>query len=157
MRTRTFRSLVYLGAGFGLVVSVFAGLEFYDAQLTGACTVNAFFSCALILNSGKTTTFGIQDWIWGVAGFLAILIVAVVADRRRKDARVAYGLFLLTTAGVALAAYFGYVEIAEIHGICPVCVTAYLFGVVTWVGAFGLARRARRRARGETGPIPAPV
>jgi uncharacterized membrane protein len=154
MRTRTFRSLVYLGGLLGLIVSVFAGLEFYDAQLTGACTVNAVVSCNLILQSGKTTTLGVQDWIWGVAGFVAILVLVVVAERRRKDPLVAYGLLLLTTAGVGLAFYFLYVELVEIHGICPVCVSAYLFGIIAWVGAVGLAMRAHRRGHPtHTGPV----
>jgi uncharacterized membrane protein len=72
-------------------------------------------------------------------------VVAAIAERRRKDARLSYLLLAVTSAGVALAAYFLYVEVVEIRGICPVCVTAYLFGVLAWVGSAGLARRAYRR------------
>jgi uncharacterized membrane protein len=145
MRLRTYRSLLTLGAAFGLIAALFAGLEFYDLSLTAVCTVNAFFSCALIAESGKTTTLGVQDYLWGIGGFVAILLLAVAAERRRRDARLAYLVLGVTTAGVAFAAYFLYVELAEIGGLCPVCLTAYLCGVVAWIGALGLARHAYRR------------
>ncbi|MGP8072069.1 MAG: vitamin K epoxide reductase family protein [Thermoplasmata archaeon] len=155
MRTSTFRSLLALGGGLGLIISIFAALEFYDAELSNLCTLNAFFSCALIAHSGKTTTFGIQDYDWGIAGFIAILVLAVIAERRRKDARLAYLLALLTSAGLALSAYFLYVELVEIRGLCPVCLAAYGCGILAWVGSLGLARKAYRREHATPDPAPA--
>ncbi|MGA8664015.1 MAG: vitamin K epoxide reductase family protein [Thermoplasmata archaeon] len=145
MRTSTFRSLVALGGGLGLIISIFAALEFYDAQLSNLCTLNAFFSCALIAHSGKTTTLGIQDYYWGIFGFIAILVLAAWSERRRKDARLAYLLLLLTSAGLGLAAYFLYVELVEINGLCPVCLASYACGIFAWVGSYGIARKAYRR------------
>jgi len=146
MRAQTCRSLLALGGALGLVVSIFAALEFYDASLSNVCTVNAFFSCKAILESGKTTTFGVQDYAWGIVGFIAILVLAGISERRRKDNRVTYLLLLVTTGGIAFALYFLYVELVEIGALCPVCLTAYLFGVAAWVGAIGLAQRAYRRS-----------
>jgi uncharacterized membrane protein len=154
MRTRTYRTLVELGGVLGLLAAIFAALEVYVAGLSKICSFSSSFSCATVLDSGKTTTLGIPDWTWGVVGFLAILVVAGIASRRRKDVRVTYGLLLLTTAGVALSAYFAYVEVAEIHALCPVCLTAYFFGFVAWVGAVGLASRAYRRSH-RTPEVPA--
>ncbi len=148
MRARTYRTFLSLGSLLGLIVAVFAGIEFYDLSLTAVCTVNTFFSCALIAESGKTTTLGIQDYLWGIGGFLLILILAAIASRRRGDARLTYLLLVVTTAGVGVAAYFLYVELAEIGGLCPVCLTAYACGVAAWIGAIGLARRAYRRSHG---------
>lgn len=153
MRARTYRTLVALGGLVGLLVAVFAAIEFYDASLSVVCTVNAFFSCALIAHSGKTTTLGIQDYFWGIAGFVAILVLAAVSERRRRDERVAYLLLLVTTAGVGLAAYFLYVELVVIGGLCPVCLLAYLCGGIAWVGALGLARRAYRRGGAAPGGV----
>jgi len=145
MRTRTSRTLVYLGAGLGIITSAFAGAEFYDAQLAKACTVNSVVSCTKILDSGLTTTFGIQDWVWGVAGFIVILALGILAERRRRDSRVAYLLLFVTTAGLGLSVYFGYVEAIQIGGACPVCLAAYAMGAVAWVGAIGLAQKGYRR------------
>jgi len=145
MRTRTYRTLVYLGGGLGAIAAAFSGAEFYDAELSKACSFNGYISCAKVANSGLTTTFGIQDWIWGIAGFIVILALAVLAERRRRDAWIPYLLLLVTTAGLALSVYFGYVEVVQIGGVCPVCITAYAMGAVAWVGAIGLAQRAYRR------------
>ncbi|MCI4372296.1 MAG: vitamin K epoxide reductase family protein [Thermoplasmata archaeon] len=145
MRTRTFRSLVYFGGGFGLIASFYAAAEIVDAELSKACSFNQYFSCATILESGKTTTLGIPDYAWGIVGFVAILVLGVLAEQRRRDARFTYLLLGLTTAGVALSLYLLYIEVVEIGGICPVCVTAYFFGWLAWGGAIGLALRAYRR------------
>jgi uncharacterized membrane protein len=146
MQERTLRSLVYLAAGLGLIVSLFAAAEFFDASLSAVCSFGGGFSCATVLKSGLTTTLGIQDWIWGVAGFVAILVVGALAEAHRKDLRYAYALLALTTAGVGLSMYFLYVELVRIGALCPVCVTAYGFGILAWVGAILLVRRMHQRA-----------
>jgi uncharacterized membrane protein len=155
MRARTCRNLIALGGALGLIVSIFAALEFYFASLQATCTVNAFVSCALIAHSGKTTTLGVQDYWWGVAGFVLILALGAISERRRKDDRVTYALFLVTTLGLALSFYWLYVELVEIHGLCPVCVSAYFCGGAAWLGSIGLARRAYRRARTAPEELPA--
>jgi len=152
MRTRTYRTLVELGGLLGLLVAIFAALEVYVAGLSKICSFSAFVSCGAVLESGKTTTLGVPDWVWGIVGFVAIVVLAALASQHRKDARIAYALFGVTSAGVALAAYLFYVEVGEIHAVCPVCVTAYAFGVIAWVGAFGLARRAYRQGRSTPSP-----
>ncbi len=149
MRTRNLRSLIYLAGGIGLVVSFFAAAEFFDASLRAICSVNSFFSCALVDQSSKTTTFGIQDYLWGIGGFVVILAVAGVAEKRPREVVWAYALLLLTTLGVAISLYFLYVELAEIHALCPVCVAAYAFGGITWVGSIFLALRTRAGGRTE--------
>jgi uncharacterized membrane protein len=150
MRTRSIRSLIYFAAGLGLLVALFAAAEFIDPALTGVCTVNQVVSCKTVADSGLTTTLGVQDWIWGVAGFVAILLFAGMAERRRDDLRWTYGLLGLTTAGVGLSMYLLYIEVFRIGAICPVCATAYFFGILAWVGSILLARRKTTRAQART-------
>jgi len=159
MRTRTIRSVIYLAAGLGLITSIFTYLEAVEASLQKLCSVNAFVSCSAVANSGKTTLLGIPDSFIGIGGFVLILLVAAVAESRRRELLWPYLLLFVTTAGVALAAYFGYVEIAEIHALCPVCLTAYVFGVVAWGGAIALVLkvRAKARSRAEKNEVPAPA
>jgi uncharacterized membrane protein len=147
MRTSNLRSLLYLAAGLGLLVSLFATAEYFDASLRGLCSVNSFFSCSLVDNSGRTTTLGVPDYLWGIGGFLAIFVVGGLAEARPEDVRRAGALVLVTTAGVGLSLYLLYVELAEIHALCVVCAAAYLLGAVAWVAALALLRRTRARAR----------
>jgi uncharacterized membrane protein len=157
MRTRDLRSVVYLGGALGLMAALFAAAEFFSPGLTKICSFGQKVSCGAVANSGKTVTLGIPDWIWGIAGFVVILVLAILAERRPRDARVPYVLLLVTTAGVGLAVYLLYVEVVEIGAICPVCVTAYLFGVVAWAGAIGLARKGYLRARRAATATPEPA
>jgi uncharacterized membrane protein len=154
VRTSSVRSLVYLAGGLGLLVSLFAAAEFYTASLRSVCSLSQFFSCATVDTSGKTSTLGIPDYAWGIGGFVALLVVAGLAERSPHDVRPAYLLAALATAAVTLSGYFIYVQLAEIHALCVVCASAEAFGVLVWAGAVTLALRAGRRARGreETRP-----
>lgn len=158
MRTHTIRSLIYFSAGLGLIVSIFTYLEAVEASLQKLCTVNAFVSCQAVANSGKTTLFGISDSFIGIGGFVLIFAVAAIAESRRKELLWPYLLLFITTGGVALSFYFGYVELVEIQALCLVCLTAYIFGFVAWGGAILLARKfrakARSRAAGPTSETP---
>jgi uncharacterized membrane protein len=155
MRTRTLRSVIYLAGGLGLIVSIFTYLEAFEASLQSLCTVNAFVSCTAVANSGKTTLLGIQDSFIGIGGFVLILLVAAVAESRRKEPLWPNLLLVLTTAGVGLSLYFGYVELVEIHALCSACLAAYIFGFVAWGGAIALVRKVRAKARSRTPEAPA--
>ena len=143
MQVRTLRSVVYLAAGLGLIVSIFAAAEFFDAALRAVCSVSSSLSCAAVDNSGLTTILGVQDYLWGIGGFVLILIVAGLAEQRPGDRRWTYGLLAVTTLGVGVAVYLLYVELVLIHALCLVCAAAYVLGGVAWVGTIALARRAR--------------
>lgn len=152
MKTEGVRSVLYLSAGLGFVVSLFAAAEFFDASLRGICSVNAFFSCALVDRSGRTATLGLPDYLWGIGGFVAIFVAGGLAEARPADPTRAYVLVGITSAGVALSAYLLYVELGEIRALCIVCATAYAFGVLAWAASLGLARRVRRGEDDSKGP-----
>lgn len=143
MKTKSLRSAILLAALLGVLVSVFAAAEFYQASLRSLCSISAFFSCGAVDQSGKTSTLGIPDYLWGIGGFVLILIVAGTSDKRPEDPRPAYLLLAVTTVGVALSLYFLYVELVEINALCLVCVAAYLLGIVAWIGSIALLRRIR--------------
>jgi uncharacterized membrane protein len=155
MRTSTVRTVLYLASGLGLIVSIFTYFEALETSLQSLCSVNAFVSCSAVANSGKTTLFGISDSFIGIGGFILILIVAAVAESRRRELLWPYLLLLLTTGGVGLSGYFGYVELGEIHALCLVCFTAYFFGVVAWGASIVLVRKARAKARSPARAVPA--
>jgi uncharacterized membrane protein len=141
MDTRTLRNLVYFASGVGLIVSIFAAAEFFDASLSAVCTVNQVVSCSAVDKSGLTTILGVPDYAIGIAGFILILVVATVAEQRPTDRRYTYALITVTSLAVVVSAYLLYVEVALIHALCLVCVSAYAMGVFAWAGAVGLARR----------------
>ncbi len=152
MRTSSVRGAIYLAGLLGLLVALFAAAEFYTASLRSVCSINQFFSCATVDRSGRTSTLGIPDYLWGIGGFLALLVVAGLAERRPKEVRYAALLALLATAAVGLSSYFIYVQLAEIHALCVVCASAETLGGIVWVMSLVLLVKTRRRALG--GPPP---
>jgi uncharacterized membrane protein len=142
MQTRTLRSVVYFAAGLGLIISLFATAEFFDAALRQACSFNSFFSCQLIDQSGRTNTLGIPDYAWGIGGFLLILVIAGIGESRPQSRSWVYALLTITTAGIVLSAYLLYVELDLIGALCLICAAAYVMGGISWVGAIALAQRS---------------
>ena len=149
MRTRSLRSGVYLAAGAGLIVSIYSAYETAHAG-AGICNINAYISCSAVATSGHTTTFGIQDYWLGIGGFLLIIAVAAVAEQQRNYAT-AVALAFVTSLGVAMAAYFLYLEVAVIGALCLVCVAAYLMGVAAWLPSLLILRRTSLRAQKTKG------
>jgi uncharacterized membrane protein len=147
MRTKDIRSVIYLAAGFGLIAAIYAYIETIDSSLQSSCNVNSFVSCGTVAKSGMTTVLGIPDAFIGIGGFVLLLLLAAVAESRRRELLWPYLLFLVATVGVAFSLYFVYVELALIHALCPVCLTAWVFGWVAWVGSFALLLRVRQKAR----------
>ncbi len=146
MRTRTLRGVIGFAAGLGLLVSLFAAAEYFTASLRSACTLNQFFSCGTVDRSGLTSTLGVPDYAWGIGGFVALLIVAAIAERRGRDPRPTYVLLALSTAAVLLSASFLYTQLVRIHALCLVCASAEALGFVVWLCALALAIRLHRRA-----------
>ncbi|HYB77843.1 MAG TPA: vitamin K epoxide reductase family protein [Thermoplasmata archaeon] len=146
MRTRDIRSVIYLAGGLGLIVSIYTYIETVQSGLQKYCTINSYVSCGAVANSGRTTTLGIPDSFIGIGGFVVILLIAALAERRRKEMLWPYLLFLVTTAGVAFSLYFLYVEVGEIHALCPVCLSAWVFGWIAWAGTVFLVRKLRAKA-----------
>jgi uncharacterized membrane protein len=156
VRTASLRSAVYLAGGIGLLVAIFAAAEFYTASLRSVCSISQFFSCATVDRSGLTTTLGVQDYLWGVGGFVALLIVAGLAERRPRDVRIASALAFLATCAVVLSGYFLYVQLAMIHALCVVCATAEVLGGIVWIASIALVIRTAREAAPERSRVAAP-
>ena len=147
MRTRDIRSVIYFAGGLGLIVAIYTYLETVESSLQKYCTINSYVSCGAVANSGRTATLGIPDSFIGIGGFVLVLVVAAIAEQRCRDLLWPYLLLLLTTVGVAFSLYFLYVEIVEINALCPVCLTAWVFGWIAWGASIALVRKVRARAQ----------
>ncbi|MCI4330596.1 MAG: vitamin K epoxide reductase family protein [Thermoplasmata archaeon] len=136
----------------GLSFSVYAGFEVASPSLANACSVNSFVSCGTVLHSGDTTFppgSGVEDWYWGVAGFVALLALDLPL-LRSYDPRLLQAVFVLSLLGLALAAVFAYVELEIVHALCPICLGAYLSGAAVVALSWTLWRMRR-------GAVPEPV
>src|SRR5580700_4156909 len=109
MRAATLHALLLLAIVVGLGFALYAYAESVDAGLRNSCNVNSVFNCSKIDTSGMTTTLGIQDYVWGISGFVVLLALDVPLFRswRRDLLNAVVGVSGL---GVGLSLYLGYIE-----------------------------------------------
>ncbi len=142
MRAESLHAIILLAVVVGLGLAVFALAESVDPALQGACSVNAFFSCHAVDTSGHTTTLGVQDYDWGIGGFLVLLAIDVPLYRSWRPPFLA-ALGGVSAIGVGLSAYLAYVELVQIDALCPVCLSCYIANVVVLASALALLVKAR--------------
>lgn len=155
MDARTLHALIPIAIVAGLILSGYAWYESTHPAAQGSCSINGFVSCSKVDTSAHTTTFGVADYWYGVAGFLGLLVLDVPLLRTYKPTWL-YALFGLSTIGVVFALYFAYVELAVIDALCLICTGAYLSNAVVWLAALGLVWEQRKPAADEDGAESAP-
>ena len=144
MRSETLHAILPLAIVAGLALSLFAALETIYPSIQGYCSFSVFVSCAKVDQSAHTTTLGVQDYLWGIAGFVVLLALDVQVYRKGRG-RWLDALTLLSAAGLALSAYLAWVELGVIGGFCLVCFGAYLSNAIT----LGIALWLRRPSSGS--------
>jgi uncharacterized membrane protein len=152
MRAETVHAalLVVIVAGLGL--SAFAAYETYYPAAQGFCSVSKYISCSAVDESGHTYTLGVPDWLIGVGGFVALLVLDIPLYRSwRRD--LLQGVVAVSGIGLVVAVYLGYVELAVIHALCPVCFSTYLMdGVVFLLSLWLLLSGRGADAKDEDDP-----
>ena len=155
MRAESYHALIPVALGAGLLLSIYAGYETTHPALQGSCSFSALFSCAKVDQSAHTTTLGIPDYVIGIAGYVAMIVVDVFLYRSWHRSWL-NAFLLLSGLGIAVSAYFAYVEAFEIGAFCPVCLSAYAANGIAFLAATMLWFEGRDsdRAAPSGGPGP---
>jgi uncharacterized membrane protein len=139
MRSETLHAILPLAIVAGLAFSLFAMAESLDKALQGLCSVSLFLSCHAVDVSGHTTTLGIQDYLWGIGGFILLFILDVQVYRLGRG-RWLDALTLVSAAGFVFSLYLASIELFVIHAFCLVCFASYLSNAGVLVTAVLLRR-----------------
>lgn len=129
----------------GLSAASFAAYEVVNPAAAQFCSPDPFLSCSRVLDSGHTNIGGIPDWSIGIVGYLAMLVLAVLASRT-YDWRYLTGVMLLSLGGLAISLLLVYTELVVVGAICPVCTTAHLLNVGVLATSVALLRMSRPEA-----------
>lgn len=139
MRSETVHALLPLVIVAGLGLSLFAAAETLDPALQGICSVSPFLSCTKVDQSGHTLTLGVQDYLWGIGGFVLLFVLDVQVYRLGRG-RWLDALTLVSAAGLVLSIYLASIELIVIHAFCLVCFASYVANGLTLLLA-GVLRR----------------
>lgn len=114
-------------------------------------------ACETVQSSPQAVQFGIPVALYGVVGYLALFIVALIALRPVALADRKWTLLLvgLSTVGVVFTVYLTYLELFVIHAICRWCVgSATVIAAIWTVSLLSLRSPALRTDRGASRPLP---
>ena len=142
----------------GLAVSVEAAYIHYrilfDPRYVSFCDVNATFNCSQVYLSRFGTVLGVPVAVLGAIWFAlaAILAAAGVWGRAPLRDNAPGYLFALSTVGLAVVLYLGYVSVAVLKTYCVLCLITYaavisLFVISGAATAFPMTTLPRRLAR----------
>jgi len=114
-------------------------------------------SCETVQSSPQAVQLGIPVAFYGVVGYLALFVVALIGLRPAALADRKWSLLLagLSTVGVVFTGYLTYLELFVIHAICRWCVGSALVITGIWiVSLLSLRSPATRIDRGASRPLP---
>jgi len=136
------RQAIALLALVGLFVAVYLWL--HAIGIGGAIKCGASGGCEVVQTSRWAVLLGQPVALYGVIGYVAILIVALAALRPVALVQRGWSILLtgLATIGVLFTAYLTYLELFVIHALCRWCVGSAVIITAIWVVAvWGLRRK----------------
>ncbi len=143
MRVPLHRQVVAALALVGVLLSVY--LTLFKLGMVGELRCGGSGSCELVQLGPWGAIFGIPVAAFGVAGYLAILVIAMIGIQR-PAAPVDRWLVLLGGAGVLFTAWLFYLEIFKIHAICRWCVGSAAIIALIFVASILGSRRPRTQS-----------
>jgi len=140
------RQAIALLALVGLFVALYLWL--HALGFGGAIKCGASGGCETVQTSQWAVFLGFPVAFYGVVGYLAVLIVALLALRPAALAERKWNVVLagLATAGLLFTAYLTYLELFVIHAICRWCVGSAIVMTLIWIIALAAFRRPRAAA-----------
>ena len=105
------------------------------------CNINSTVNCDAIISGAVAKTLGIPTPLYGLIGYIIIFFSAVF--RKKKL------LLGMATFGLAFCLWIAYVELFQLHVICPVCIGCQLIMLTV----FTLAIKVNKSTDEHSEPI----
>lgn len=154
------RNLLLACAALGLAASSMSSYVHYNLltqpSYTSFCDVNETVSCTQAYLSRYGSFIGVPVALFGVAFFVLVLALALLARGRTHVAESAPGyIFALSTIGLAFVLYLGWASYVVLKEFCILCAITYVAVIALFIVSGGatsypmtnLPRRALRDAR----------
>ncbi len=121
-------------AALGIILAVYLLWQQFARPSFQPCTINATVNCDAIISGEVAKTLGIPTPLYGLIGYIVILVAAFY--RKKKL------LFGMASFGLLFCLWIAYRELFELAVICPVCILCQLI----MISVFSLAVVVKRRA-----------
>jgi uncharacterized membrane protein len=111
-------------------------LEYVSSQPT--CPVG-FQGCDIVVTSPYSRIYGVSLSFLGLAWFLILLILTVLASYKNSK-NFSYIILGWTLASIPSVAILVWIEVVILNAICIYCTIAHLLGISSIIPAYKLAR-----------------
>jgi uncharacterized membrane protein len=132
----------------GVLIASYLLLYKLNVMKTLACGTGA---CETVQSSPWADFIGIPVPAWGVAGYLLILVGAVLGLQPRfvEDRTLARMILGLSTTAFAFSAYLSWVEAFLLHAWCRWCIASAIVATLIFIAALFELPVAMGRSRAE--------
>jgi uncharacterized membrane protein len=138
------RMLMAVTALAGALIAGYMLLYKLGVLASIACGTGA---CESVQASPWSDFLGVPVPLWGVAGYGAIFVAALLGIQPGfiADRRIAAFLFFASTYGFAFSAYLSWIEAVRIHAWCRWCIASAVVATLLFLLAVPELGRMRRR------------
>jgi uncharacterized membrane protein len=98
----------------GIILAVYLLWEQFFHPSFQPCNINSTINCNAIISGAVAKTFGIPTPLYGLSGYIIIFLSAIF---RKKKLLLEMSIF-----GLAFCLWIAYIELFQLHVICPVCI-----------------------------------
>ena len=103
---------------FGLLLSTYLLWQQFFHPAFKPCNINSFINCDAVVSGPVAKTFGISTPLFGLIGYIVILIAAILRKTKLMLVMAAFGL--------VFCLWIAYQELFLLRVICPVCIGCQL-------------------------------
>lgn len=116
---------------FGIILAVYLLVEQQmPKDAFRPCTINSTVNCDAIISGPVSKVLGIPTPLFGLTGYICILIAAIY-----KKSKTIMGI---ASGGLLFCLWIGYREIIQLHVICPVCILCQIDMITVFILALML-------------------
>ena len=102
----------------GVLLAVYLLWQQFFRPAFQPCNINSWINCNAVISGPVAKTFGLPTPIYGLIGYLVMIIASLTNNRKL--------LFAMASFGLLFCAYIAYEELIILRVICPVCITCQL-------------------------------
>lgn len=101
-------------AMFGVLLAVYLLWQQIAQPAFKPCSINATINCDAVITGPVSKTFGISTPLFGLVGYVVILIASILKKPKL--------MLSMATFGLVFCLWIAYQELVLLRVICPVCI-----------------------------------
>lgn len=117
----------------GISLAIYLLIEQITQSSFRPCNINTIVNCEAIISGDVAKTFGIPTPLYGLAGYLVILLAAFWKNKKL--------LLSVASFGLLFCLWIAYKELFELRVICPICIVCQTIMISVFSLAIYLFKR----------------